>query len=182
LRGASTLHLLLALVPAASLALAACERNRDRGCPGQVFAVLALHGALDAAATGCAVPPQAGWNVPATLPDGTQDGTFDAVLAWDQGAQQLAYCSGGSHAAPLLGTRSGDHLRAQVTIPGAVLGQCAVTCTPFMTVTVEGDLSASTSPMTFTGTLTETFEDGAGDCGVCQLPCTSTYALTGTGR
>lgn len=172
---------LLALVPAASLALAACDKTRDEGCPGRVIAALALHGDLDAAATGCAVPPGAGWAVPATLPDGQPHGTFDAIFAWDDAGQRLAYCTDGPHAAVLFGTRSGDHLHAQVTLPGAVLGSCASTCTPLMTVVVDGELSSATSPLTFSGTLTETFDDGADSCAPCQLPCTSTYALTGTG-
>lgn len=176
---ASPRRLLLVLLPAASLALAACEQTTGEGCPGRTLAMLALHGDLDLAATGCAVPPAAGWTVPATLP--AAGGTFEAQFAWDESTQQLAYCTGATHAAVLLGTRSGDHLRAQVTLPGAVLGACAATCTPLMTVVVEGDLSQASTPVTFTGTLTETFDDGGtGSCAPCQLPCTSAYTLTGT--
>jgi hypothetical protein len=178
----SSPRLLIALLPAVSVLLPACEQNTSAGCPGAVFATLGLHGTLDAAATGCAVAPQAGWNVPAMLPDGKPDGTFVAELSWEESTQQLAYCSGGAHAAVLYGTRSGDHLHAQASVSGAVLGQCSSTCTPVMTVTVDGDLSSASSPATFTGTLTETFDDSAGDCGTCRLPCTSAYALTGTAR
>ena len=173
---------LLALLPAASLALPACDRTRDEGCPGQVIAALALHGDLDAAATGCTVPPSGGWSVPATIPEGQPQGTFDAVFAWDDAGQRLAYCAGGPHAAVLHGTRSGDHLHAQVTLQGAVLGSCASTCTPLVTTVVDGDLSTGSSPVTFSGRLTETFEQGADSCAPCQLPCTSTYLLTGTER
>jgi hypothetical protein len=177
---ASSARVLLALLPAASLALTACEQNASEGCPGKTFAALALHGTLEVAATGCAVNPPAGWDVPLALPAGEPDGTFAAELSWDETAQRLAYCAGGPHAAVLYGTRSGDHVHAQVATSGSVLGQCAVTCMPVMTVTVDGDLSSAGSPATFTGTLTETFDGGTGDCGTCQLPCTSTYALAGT--
>ncbi len=170
----------LALALAASLALAACEKSRDQGCPGRVIAALALHGDLDTAATGCVVPPGGGWTVPATLPDAPPDGTFDAEFTYDDAGQRLAYCSGGPHAAALYGTRSGDHLHAEVTLPGAVLGSCAATCTPLMTVVVDGDLSSGSSPVTFSGTLTETFHDSTDSCAPCQLPCTSVYVLSGT--
>ena len=168
---------LLALVPAASLALAACDRTRDESCPGVAIAALALHGALDQAS--CAIPPAGGWNPPDMLPQGQPEGTFDAVFSWDQAAQQVAYCTGGQHAVVLRGQRTGEHLRAEVTLPGAVLAGCATTCEPLMTVVVEGDLSASATPVTFTGTLTETFDQSTGDCAPCQLPCTSRYTLTG---
>ncbi len=173
---------LLAVLPAASLALGACEGTRNQECPGQVIASLALHGDLDVAATGCVVPPAAGWTVPATLPDGTPDGTFGAVFTWDDAGQRLAYCAGGSHAAVLYGTRTGDHLHAEVTLPGAALGACATTCTPLMTVVVDGELTSTSSPATFSGTLTETFDQSSGSCTPCQLPCTSTYTLTGAGQ
>jgi hypothetical protein len=172
---------LVTLLHAATLALAACAQTHDESCPGRVIAALALHGQLDPATSGCAVPPADGWTPPDTLPVGLPDGTFDAVFAWDDGAQQLAYCTGGSHAAVLRGTQTGDHLRAEVTLPGAVLAACAATCTPLMTVVVEGDLAATGSPVAFSGTLTETFDGSTGDCGPCQLPCRSTYVLTGTG-
>lgn len=171
---------LLALVPAASLALGACEGTRNQECPGHVIASLALHGELDLAATGCVVAPAAGWTVPATLPGGPPDGVFGAVFTWDEAGQRLAYCSGGTHAAALYGTRTGDHLHAEITLPGAALGACAATCTPLMTVVVDGDLVSTSSPATFSGTLTETFDQSSGSCGACQLPCTSKYALTGT--
>ncbi len=169
-----------ALAVAASLALAACDAARSEGCPGHVIAALALHGDLDAAATGCVAPPAGGWTVPATLPEAPPDGTFDAEFTYDDATQQLAYCTGAPHAAALLGTRSGDHLHAEITLPGAVLGGCGATCTPLMTVVVDGDLSSTTSPATFSGTLTETFHDSTDSCAPCQLPCTSTYVLTGT--
>ncbi len=172
---------LVALVPALAAVLAGCDQTSGGSCPGAVFATLALHGTLDPAATGCAVNPPAGWNPPATLPAGKADGTFEAELSWDEGQQRLMYCAGGSHAAVLYGTRSGDHLHAQISVSGSVLGQCAATCEPVMTVVFDGDLSSASSPATFTGTLTETFDAGAG-CEPCQLPCTSTYALTGTAR
>jgi len=175
-------RLLLALLAAASLALPACEQETSGGCPGKALATLALHGVLDAAASGCAVPPTGGWNVPATLPDGTPDGTYQAVFSWDQGSQELAYCTGGPHSAVLRGTRDGDLVHASVTIPGAVLGQCSTACTPLMTVTVDGVLDTGAVPVTFTGTLTEAFDDSPGSCGTCQLPCTSVYDLTGTGQ
>jgi hypothetical protein len=171
---------LLALLPAASLALG-CGKAREDRCPGRTIASLALHGVLDPAATGCVVAPEVGWIVPETLPPGTPDGTFDAELAWDDGAERLAYCTGGLHAATLYGTRAGDHIHAEVRLPAAVLASCAATCTPVMSVVVEGDLSAG-SPVTFSGTLTETFDGSSGDCAPCQLPCTSSYTLTGTER
>ncbi len=171
-----------ALLLAAPLALAACGRNADEGCPGRVIAALALHGELDAASTGCAVPPVAGWIVPATLPPGPPFGTFAAVFTYDDAQQRLAYCTGNRHAAVLYGTRSGDHLHAEVTLPGAVLGGCAATCAPLSTVVVDGDLSPASTPVTYSGTLAESFHDGIGSCAPCVLPCTSTYALTGTGQ
>lgn len=177
----------LLLLPAISLALAACERPRDEGCPGQVIASLALHGELDQA--GCAVPPAGGWEVPDRLPDGPPlapgdpTPTFAALFAWDEAAQRLSYCPGVSHAAVLHGTRSGDHLRVETTLPGAVLDGCRATCTPLMTVLVEGDLSGGNgTPLTFSGALTETFDRSPGSCEPCQLPCASRYLLTGTER
>jgi hypothetical protein len=128
----------------------------------------------DDAGTGCVAPPGTGWAPPAAL------SPFDASFRWDAGTGVLAYCAGGSRAAVLLGTRDGDHLRAEVTIPGAVLGECAVTCAPLTTVVVEGDLGGGGgAPQTFAGTLTETFDGGAGPCGACQLPCTTRYTVTG---
>ncbi len=172
--------LVLVLVPAMVALLAACDPSSDDGCPGETIARMAMHGTLDAAATGCVVPPQGGWVVPATLPDGSPDATTSALFSWDGAAQRLAYCTGGSKSAVLYGTREGDHLHAQVTVDGAILGLCAPTCTPLMTVVVDGELASGASPRTFTGTLTETFDGSTGDCGTCRLPCTSTYALTGT--
>jgi hypothetical protein len=180
---------LRSLAPVALLALAACSQPVDVSCPGNVIASLALHGVRDDAATGCVVPPAAGWNVPATLPDvpapppGDPLPTFDAVFAWDAPSSQLAYCTRRPHAAVLLGTMNGGHVHAEVTLPGAVLSACASTCTPLMTMVVEGDLAGGGGvPQTFTGTLTESYDGGTGPCDVCQLPCTSTYALTGTGK
>jgi hypothetical protein len=175
-------RLLTALLPAISVLLPACEQTPGGLCPGTSIATLGLHGTLDEAATGCAVPPPAGWNVPATLPAGKPDGTFVAELAWEESTQRLAYCPGGLHAEVLVGTRSGDHLHAQASLAGAVLGQCSSTCAPVMTIVFDGDLSSAGTPATFTGTLTETFDGSAGDCGTCRLPCTSAYTLTGTAR
>jgi len=169
----------LAALPAV-LALAACQ-SQPAGCPGRVIASLALHGTLDVTATGCATPPAAGWTAPATLPDGSPDATFRAVFTWDDAGQQLAYCSGGPHAAVLYGTRDGDHVHAEITLPGAALGACAATCAPLMTVVIDGDLSPAGSPPAFSGTLTETYDQSQLPCEPCVLPCTSTYAVTGTG-
>ena len=161
---------------AAAVALAAgCTPQASASCPGQLVAALAMSGILDAGDTGCATPPAAGWSesVPLTL-------SFDADFSWDGVSGQLAYCAGGTHAAVLYGTRSGDHLHAEATVPGAVLSVCSSTCTPLMTVVVDGDLSPGTPA--FTGTLVESFHDSTGDCSPCALPCTSTYALTGESR
>jgi len=171
------------------LAAAGCTNSTSEGCGGEVIASLSLHGILDDTATGCAVPPPGGWSVPATLPaapapvSGQPVPTFPAAFTWDPSTQQLSYCAGGSHAAVLHGTMEGGHVRAEATVGGAVLGVCAATCTPQMTVVVEGDLTGgSGAPATFTGTLTETFDQSAGSCAPCQLPCASVYALAGTGQ
>ncbi len=173
---------LVALTALAAL-LCGCIRNETEQCPGGVIAQLALHGTL--ASSACVVPPASGWTVPVALPDVTPTAanpvpTFTADLSWDEDAGQLAYCTGDSHSAVLLGTRSGDHLRAEVTLEGAVLSSCAVTCAPRTTLVVEGDLAGE--PPSFTGTLTETLDDSAGSCGSCVLPCTSVYDLTGESR
>jgi len=179
---------LRSLVPIAALAaLAGCSEPAAESCPGVLLATLALHGVRDDAATGCAVPPAGGWIVPATVPDRApteQDPvpTFNASFRWDAATGTLAYCTGQPHAAVLLGTRTGDHLRAEVTLGGAVLGACSVTCQPLTTVVVEGDLTdpGDGSPAAFAGAMTETFDGGAGPCAPCQLPCTSRYTLAGT--
>ncbi|HVO20044.1 MAG TPA: hypothetical protein VMU15_12360 [Anaeromyxobacter sp.] len=163
---------LVALAAAVALATG-CTPQASASCPGQLVAALAMSGVLDAADTGCATPPAAGWSVPASL-------SFDADFSWDGVSGQLAYCAGGTHAAVLYGTRSGDHLHAEATVQGAVLSVCASTCTPLMTVAVDGDLSPGAPA--FTGTLTESFHDSTGGCSPCALPCTSTYALTGESR
>jgi hypothetical protein len=176
------------LAAAALAALAAllpgCVRNETEQCPGLVIAALALHGTL--ASTGCVVPPP-GWSVPAALPDAAPTAadpvpTFAADFAFDEGAGRLAYCTRDPHSAVLLGTRSGDHLRAEVTLPGAVLSSCAASCAPLTTLVVEGDLSGAGGSPSFTGTLTETLDDSAGACGGCVLPCTSVYDLAGESR
>ncbi len=171
---------------AALLALAACSSPIGDDCPGAQLVGLALRGVRDDAHTGCAVAPASGWVVPATLPDvaPTADDptpTFHASFRQLDG-DRIAYCAGNAHAAVLFGTRTGDVLDVQQTLSGAVLGACAATCQPQAVERVTGTLTAGVggAPATFTGTLTETFEGSAGSCGACQLPCTSTYALTGT--
>lgn len=168
----------LALAVALALAgLAGCASSPGEPCPGELLAALRVEGVRDDAGTGCVSPPDGGWSAPAAL------APFDATFRWDAETGTLAYCAGGPHAAVLRGTRDGDHLRAAVTVPGAVLGRCAATCLPLMTVEIEGDLSGGGgAPLAFAGTLTETFDGGAGPCGACQLPCASRYAVTGTER
>jgi hypothetical protein len=163
----------LGLALAGSALLAGCTPQATASCPGRLVAALAMTGTLDAGATGCAAPPAAGWSVPGSL-------SFDADFDWDDATGRLAYCAGGSHAAVLYGTRSGDHLRAEVTVQGAALSACSRSCAPLMTLVVEGDLASGTPA--FTGTLTESFQGAGGDCSPCVLPCTSTYALTGETR
>lgn len=172
---------------AAALASTGCAQDAEEDCAGETLAVLELHGERDDAATGCVVPPEGGWVVPATLPDVAPTDevpvpTFTATIKEAGGA--LSYCTRGAHAAVLRGARTGDHLRVEVVIPGAVFGACAATCRPRMTEVVEGDLvpGAGDAPATFTGALTETFDGGAGPCGACALPCTSRYVLTGTAK
>jgi hypothetical protein len=158
-------------------ALAACSAPASEVCPGEPLASLTLEGVRDDASTGCVAPPAGGWAAPATLP------AFPASFRWDTAANALAYCAGGPHGAVLLGTRSGDHLRAEVTVPGAVLGACAATCRPLTTVVIEGDLAGGgADPVTFAGALTETYDGGDGPCGDCVLPCTSRYVVTGVER
>jgi hypothetical protein len=178
---------LAAALVALSALLSGCVRNESEQCPGEVFAALALHGTLTS--SGCLVPPASGWSVPEALPDVTPTAsdpvpTFAASFAWDEAASLLAYCTGDSHAAPLLGTRTGDHLRAERTLDGAVLSSCASTCAPLTTLVVEGDLTGGSGglPLAFTGTLTETLDASAGSCGACVLPCTSVYDLAGESR
>jgi hypothetical protein len=167
--------------------LASCARTEADPCPGEVIAALALHGVL--ASSGCVVPPASGWSVPATLPNVAPTAsdpvpTFAADFSWDAATGQLAYCTDASHSAVLLGTRSGDHLQAEVTLEGAVLSSCAGTCAPLTTLAVEGDLTGGSDgvPLSFTGTLSETLDDSQGSCGTCVLPCTSVYDLTGESR
>lgn len=168
--------------------LVGCADPATEDCPGDTLVDLALRGVRDDAATGCEVAPAGGWIVPATLPDGAPDGTIPTptfLATFRQlGGDQIAYCLEEGRAAVLQGARTGDHLRVEITLPGAVLGACAATCRPLMREVIEGDLAPSQggAPATFTGTLTETFEDGVGPCGDCRLPCRSTYALTGTAR
>ena len=170
-------RLLTAVAAAALLGLApGCTTQPGLTCPGQRVASLAMQGALDAGATGCATPPPGGWSVKPAI-------SFDADFTWEEALGRLDYCSGGFHAAPLYGTRSGDHLRVEGAVPGAVLAACGATCTPRMALVIEGDLSpAAQGAVTFAGTLTETFDDSAGGCGACVLPCTSTYDLSGVSR
>lgn len=178
----------VALLPlAATLALAGCASQAAEDCPGAPLVSLALHGTLDAGATGCATPPGGGWVVPATLPDRAPTAadpvpSFHGSFRQDAGTDAIAYCTGRQHAAVLHGVRTGDHLRAEVTLSGAVLGACAATCRPLVTEVIEGDLTAGQggAPATFAGTMTETFDGGDGLCGDCQLPCTSRYVLSGT--
>jgi hypothetical protein len=167
------------------LALAtACSTQTGEDCPGEILVSLALRGVRDDGHTGCVVPPSGGWVVPATLPDRapTRDDptpSFHASFRQLDGAG-IAYCSDASRAAVLRGTRTGDTLAVERTLSGAVLGSCAATCQPRVTERIEGVLvEQDGAPATFTGTLTETFE-GSDGCGSCQLPCTSTYTLTGT--
>jgi hypothetical protein len=166
-----------AVAAAGLLGLApACTTQTGLTCPGQRVASLAMQGTLDDGATGCVTPPPGGWSVKPAI-------SFDADFTFEDALGRLDYCSGGPHAAPLYGTRSGDHLRAEATVPGAVLAACGATCTPRMTLVVEGDLSpAAPGAATFAGTLTETFDDSTGGCGACVLPCTSTYDLAGQPR
>jgi hypothetical protein len=170
-----------------SLLVAGCAHPEADPCPGEVFAALALHGTLSS--SGCVAPPSSGWSVPATLPDVAPTSsdpvpTFAADFSWDAAKGQLAYCTDVSHAAVLLGTRTGDHLQAGVSLEGAVLSSCAATCAPLFTLVVEGDLTHGSNGGTlmFKGTLTETLDDSPGPCGECVLPCTSVYDLTGESR
>ncbi len=174
----------IAAAPALALAraLAACGQAASEDCGGELVAALALHGVRDDAGTGCAVPPPGGWNVPATLPAGASDATAAIHVQFraDAGSDAIASCTGQAHEAVLRGTRTGDHVKVQVTIPGAVLGACAATCAPLVTEVIEGDLVAGAGEIaSFSGTLTESFDGGAGPCGACVLPCTSRYVLTG---
>ncbi len=165
-------HALLAIAGA----LAACARPAGESCPGELFAELRIEGVLDRAGTGCVAPPEGGWEVPDPLP------AFDAELRWDEDAETFAFCPAGPHAAVLRGTREGNHVRAEASLPGgAVLGPCAASCLPTTTVAIEGDLAGGDgAPLTFAGPLTATFDGGTGPCGVCQLPCTSQYLVTGS--
>lgn len=171
-----------------ALVALACAQSSTEDCPGEPLAFLALRGVRDDGASGCVTPPAGGWVVPATLPTTapTPDDpapTFGATLETTGGAG-VAYCTGAARAAVLRGTREGTHVRVEAAVTGAVLGACAPTCRPLMTEVIEGDLLAGEggAPGTFTGTLTETFDGGVGDCGGCVLPCTSRYVLTGTAR
>ncbi len=173
----SLLVLLVALSTAT--ALAGCERTRNEGCPGETIASLELHGEL--AEASCVVPPEDGWSPPTTLPADDPAGTFQARFNWDESSGELVYCTEQTSSANLHGTRSGGHLHVEATLPGAVLGACASTCAPLMTVTIDGELTdVAGTRATFSGTLVEEFHDSADSCGACQLPCTSRYTLTGT--
>ena len=155
-------------------ALAACARPAGERGPGEVLAELRIEGVRDDAGTGCVAPPEGGWDVPDPLP------AFDAEFRWDEDAATLAFCPAGPHAAVLRGTRVGNHVHAEASLPGAVVGSCAASCLPMTTVVIEGDLAGGDgAPLTFAGTLTETFDGGTGPCGACQLPCTSRYLVTG---
>jgi hypothetical protein len=166
----------------AALVAASCAQSPAQDCPGEPLAFLSLRGVRDDAATGCVAPPVDGWVVPAVLPTTAPtaerpEPTFSATLE-TTGGDGVAYCTAAPRAAVLYGVQSGTHVRVEVTMPGAVLGACAPTCRPIMTEVIEGELEGGA----FTGTLTERFDGGVGDCGVCVLPCASRYVLTGTAR
>jgi len=188
---------LRALPLAAALAsAAACGQRAPESCPGERLATLQLHAVL--VSTGCLRPPS-GWpwapqslwvrnGIPLSIPDDpdptdqdvpTFDASFETTAGAGGGADGLAYCSGGAHAVPLLGTRSGAHVRVERTLErGAVLGSCGAACTPSTSITVEGELTGE-PPTAFSGTLTEHLEAAPADCAPCVVPCTSTYSLTG---
>jgi len=178
-----------ALLPLAALSwlalVPACSTPAGEDCPGRTLVALSLRGTRDDAGTGCVAPPSGGWVVPATLPDRapTADDPTPSFRAsfreLDEGG--IAYCSASERAAVLHGRRTGDALEVQRTLSGAVLGACAATCLPRVTERIEGVLvpAQGSEPATFTGTLTETFDGSGGDCGACQLPCTTVYVLTG---
>jgi hypothetical protein len=176
---------------ALALAAAACsEEPSGQDCPGAVLARLQLHGTLVEAA--CAADPDGAYAVPLAYPadPDPDDGvvpTAGAVLAFDAASGEAALCNGNRYAAPPRGPRTGDHLRLEASVAGAVLAGCGG-CRPRTTVVIEGDLSgpAGGAPTAFAGTLTETLHDpepvpgGANPCSPCVLPCAATYTLHGT--
>lgn len=181
-----------ALAAALALALAAgCAKSDEASCPGgATIGVFALQGRRVDAATACAAGPDGGWAaaVPATLPlalETDPTATFTVTLSGDAVTGTVALCRGGSHAAVLEGTRTGDHLRLEAAGGTGVLAPCAATCTAGLTTVVEGDLvpDASGGPLRFTGTWVERMEAVAGSaCGPCTLPCTATYTIEGVAR
>lgn len=170
----------------AALALA-CGARTEEECPGQPLAAFAFQAHRVDDATACVAGPDGGWvsAVPATIPEALATdpaATFGATLSFEPAQGLAALCTGRSLGAVLVGTRVGDHVRVEASAGSAVLAACASTCSATLTVVVEGDLTAASgaTPATFAGTLVERMDAAGGSCAPCTLPCTATYALTGT--
>jgi hypothetical protein len=177
--------LLLALVSIA------CSGDRTGSCPGELVGTFTLQGTLDDARTRCDVePPDQSFDafVQSTA---TQIGPFAATLAQsptDAATRPAALCTGVPLASPYFGARQPDGTYVLDAPSGAaVLAPCGATCSTTSHELVTGVLTyVDGRPVSFDGTLQETFDYRGGDCTKCAetsggtpvVHCVATYVLT----
>ncbi len=181
---------LVLLALASITASIACTGDRAGSCPGELVGTFNLQGTLDDARTFCDVEPTDGFDafVRGTAP---QIGPFAATLAQsptDTATRPAALCTGGALASPYFGARQSDGTYVLDAASGAaVLEPCGATCSTTSHEIITGALTyVDGRPISFDGTLQETFDYRGGDCKSCAttsggtpvVHCVATYVLT----
>jgi hypothetical protein len=175
----------------AALASIACSGGGDGSCPGEQVGIFRLHGVLDDSRTACTVEPPGGFAaiVRETAPT---IGPFLATLAQnptDAPTRSAALCTATPLASPYFGARQPDGTYVLEAASGAaVLAECGSTCSMTSHEIITGTLTIVDGvPVSFDGTLAETFDYRGGDCGACSetsggatpvVHCVATYLLT----
>jgi hypothetical protein len=162
---------------AALVLAAACSDGVENDCPGEPVGSLLLEVSAQAGAepSACAAEP------PVADPPTLVVARFAARLTTEgsaTGSASAALCPGG-RAATYYGARAEDGTYTLEASSGlAVLDRCGPNCAVSVTERVIGAVTGEGATATFDGTLVESFEYLAGQCGDCALPCAATYSLT----
>lgn len=196
-----------AAVPAAALALAlaaACTSAPAVVCPGTTVALLGLSSAVVVNGATTQAVPRVPAGDPAVAAIDPVPGVPDcplslqapprfpptlepiaATLAFDDSSQVAALCRTGKEV--LYGTRAGTRYTVEASTTGALLSECAASCTAILRAVVVGDVGVDGSGAAtgFTGGLFEVLSpEGAGSCGTCFADppgaCAARYALEAT--
>lgn len=160
-------------------ALTACDTARPPACPGERVGTFRLRGDLLASDGSCPFVGDGGLS-------------FTATVSFT-GEGQAALCADRVEAAPMVGTRTGDHLTLSTPTTAASAPTCV--CSVDVTETLEGDLQRSDGTVTgFTGALTDVLtvadggvagsaacepDGGPNDAGPrCGVPCQVRWQLS----